>query len=197
MTEVTDGRRLKGERRRRAIVDAALRLVAREGVGAVTHRNVAREASVPPASIAYYFNGIDDLLVASLLDGCEGLVEQIVAVREEVTDNAQWPRAVAELLVRMIRDHRERTLGEYELYLLAARRPALRPAARRWIELIRGSINNGQGGDDPVITAFIAGMDGLLLQALIADESPEVDDLEPVLRFLMHPYDYLGVQPSA
>ena len=111
MTEVTDGRRLKGERRRRAIVDAALRLVAREGVGAVTHRNVAREAGVPPASIAYYFDGIDDLLVASLLDGCEGLVEQIVAVREEVTDNAQWPRAVAELLVRMIRDHRERTLG--------------------------------------------------------------------------------------
>ena len=39
-------------------------------------------------------------------------------------------------------------------------------------------------------------MDGLLLQALIADESPEVDDLEPVLRFLMHPYDYLGVSPS-
>jgi DNA-binding transcriptional regulator YbjK len=193
LTEVTDGRRVKGERRRRAIVDAALRVVAREGVGAVSHRNVAREAGVPPASIAYYFNGIDDLLVASLLDGCEGLVEQITAVREQVTDNTQWPRAIAELLVRMIMEQRERTIGEYELYLLAARRPALRPAARRWIDLIRGNINNGEGGGDPVISAFIAGMDGLLIQALIADEPPTVDDLEPVLRFLMHPHDYLGV----
>ncbi|SFS86542.1 transcriptional regulator, TetR family [Saccharopolyspora flava] len=193
MTEVTDGRRLKGERRRRAIVDAALRVVAREGVGAVSHRNVAREAGVPPASIAYYFDGIDDLLVASLLDGCEALVEQIAAVRAEVTDNAQWPRAIAELLVRMITEHRERTIGEYELYLLAARRPALRPAARRWLDLIRGNINDGDDGDDPVISAFIAGIDGLLIQALIADEPPSADDLEPVLRFLMHPYDHLGV----
>ncbi|WP_245775982.1 TetR/AcrR family transcriptional regulator [Saccharopolyspora flava] len=190
---MTDGRRLKGERRRRAIVDAALRVVAREGVGAVSHRNVAREAGVPPASIAYYFDGIDDLLVASLLDGCEALVEQIAAVRAEVTDNAQWPRAIAELLVRMITEHRERTIGEYELYLLAARRPALRPAARRWLDLIRGNINDGDDGDDPVISAFIAGIDGLLIQALIADEPPSADDLEPVLRFLMHPYDHLGV----
>ncbi|MEB3371137.1 TetR/AcrR family transcriptional regulator [Saccharopolyspora mangrovi] len=190
---MTDGRRLKGERRRRAIVDAALRVVARDGVGAVSHRNIAREAGVPPASIAYYFDGIDDLLVASLVDGCDALVEQITAVREQVVDNAQWPRAIAELLVRMISEQRERTIGEYELYLLAARRPALRPAARRWIELIRGNINNGEGGGDPVISAFIAGIDGLLLQALIADEPPTVEGLEPVLRFLMHPYDYLGI----
>ncbi|RRO13639.1 TetR family transcriptional regulator [Saccharopolyspora rhizosphaerae] len=194
MTEVTDGRRLKGERRRRAIVDAALRVVARDGVGAVSHRNVAREAGVPPASIAYYFDGIDDLLVASLLDGCEALVEQITAVRDRVVDNAQWPRAVAELLVGMIREHRERTIAEYELYLLAARRPALRPAARRWIELVRGNVNSGREGDEAVVSAFIAGIDGLLLQALIADEPPTADRLEPVLRFLMQPYDHLGVQ---
>lgn len=192
--EITDGRRLKGERRRRAILDATLRVIAREGVGAVSHRNVAREAEVPPASIAYYFNGIDDLLVASLLGSCELLVAQLDGTRERVQENSQWPRAVAEMVAETIRDHRERTLAEYELYLLAARRPALRPAARRWLEVLRGDINEGRGGDEPVIRAFLAGLDGLLLQALIADEPPQADDLEPVFRFLMQPYDYLRVE---
>ncbi|MDA3644816.1 TetR family transcriptional regulator [Saccharopolyspora indica] len=189
--EETDGRRLKGERRRRAIIDAALRVVAREGVGAVSHRNIAREAGVPPASIAYYFDGIDDLLVAGLLEGCEGLIEQLDVLREQVQERTDWPRAIAENLAGLLRDHRERTLGEYELYLLAARRPALRPAARRWIEAASGYVNDGRGGDEPVIRALFAAIDGILMQGLIADEPPTADDLEPMLRFLVQPIDYL------
>lgn len=187
----TDGRRAKGERRRRAIIDATLRVVARDGVGAVSHRNIAREAEVPPASIAYYFEGIDDLLVATLLESCETLITEVDRLRGQVRDNSDWPRVIAEALATMVRDQRERTLGEYELYLLAARRPALRPAARRWIEVTTGFINDGAGGDGPVIRALFAAIDGLLMQALIADEPPTADDLEPTLRFLMQPVDYL------
>ncbi|WP_190820139.1 TetR/AcrR family transcriptional regulator [Saccharopolyspora pogona] len=187
----TDGRRAKGERRRRAIIDATLRVVARDGVGAVSHRNIAREAEVPPASIAYYFAGIDDLLVATLLESCETLIVEIDRLRGQVRENSDWPRLIAEALASMVRDQRERTVGEYELYLLAARRPALRPAARRWIEVATGFINDGAGGDEPVMRALFAAIDGLLMQALIADEPPTADDLEPTLRFLMQPVDYL------
>jgi DNA-binding transcriptional regulator YbjK len=45
----------RGEARRTAIVDAALRLVARGGPRAVTHRAVAAEADVPLAATTYYF----------------------------------------------------------------------------------------------------------------------------------------------
>lgn len=187
----TDGRRAKGERRRRAIIDATLRVVARDGVGAVSHRNIAREAEVPPASIAYYFAGIDDLLVATLLESCETLIVEIDRLRGQVREKTDWPRVIAEALASMVRDQRERTVGEYELYLLAARRPALRPAARRWIEVATGFIDDGAGGDEPVIRALFAAIDGLLMQALIADEPPSADDLEPTLRLLMRPVDYL------
>ncbi|MER7013122.1 TetR family transcriptional regulator [Saccharopolyspora sp. NPDC000359] len=189
--EETDGRRAKGERRRRAIIDAALRVVARDGVGAVSHRNIAREASVPPASIAYYFDSIDDLLVAALLEGCEALIAQVDQMHEQVQQRTDWPRVIAENLAGVLREHRERTLGEYELYLLAARRPALRPAARRWIEAAAGYVNGGRGGDEPVVRALFAALDGILMQGLIADEPPTADDLEPVLRFLVQPVDYL------
>ncbi|MEV0050821.1 TetR family transcriptional regulator [Saccharopolyspora shandongensis] len=187
----TDGRRLKGERRRRAIIDATLRVVARDGVAAVSHRNIAREAGVPPASIAYYFAGIDDLLVATLLESCETLINEIDRLSGQVRDGSDWPRVIAEALAAMVRDQRERTLGEYELYLLAARRPALRPAARRWIEVATGFLNGGAGGDEPVVRALFAAIDGLLMQALIADEPPTADELEPTVRFLLHPVNYL------
>ncbi|GAA4610936.1 TetR family transcriptional regulator [Saccharopolyspora hordei] len=194
LDEETDGRRLKGERRRRAIIDAALRVVARDGVAAVSHRNIAREAGVPPASIGYYFDGIDDLLVAALMESCETLIAQVEQIVERVHERTAWPRVIAEHLAGLVREHRERTLGEYELYLLAARRPALRPAARRWIEAASSFVTGpgGQAPDPGILKAFFAAIDGILMQALIADEPPTADDLEPVLRFLVQPVDYLG-----
>ncbi len=39
--------------------------------------------------------------------------------------------------------------------------------------------------------ALFAAIDGLLIQALIADEPPTADDFEPTLRFLMQPVEYL------
>ncbi|MER5393263.1 hypothetical protein [Saccharopolyspora sp. NPDC002686] len=112
-------------------------------------------------------------------------------LQEQVEERTAWPRAIAENLASLVREHRERTLGEYELYLLAARRPALRPAARKWIEVASGYVNGGRGGDQPMVRALFAAIDGILMQALIADEPPTADDLEPVLRFLVQPVDYL------
>lgn len=180
-----DGRTAKGERRRRAIVDATLRVIAREGVAGISHRGVAREAAVPPAAIAYYFSGIDDLLVATLLESVDTLVGELESLRERARGSGDLPTVVAQSLVRMLGEHRERTTVEYELYLLAARRSALRPAARRWIEVAAGYI---PGRGDPVaVRALLAAVDGLLVQGLIADEPPSVEELEPVLRLLLDP----------
>ncbi|CAM06371.1 TetR family transcriptional regulator [Saccharopolyspora erythraea NRRL 2338] len=186
-----DGRRAKGARRRRAIVDATLRVVARDGIAGVSHRNIAREAGVPAASVGYYFDSIDDLLVATLLDSVEVLIAEIDRMTSEVGSDEQWPGVVARMLARMIDEHRERTLAEYELYLLAARRPALRPAARRWIEVATGYVNGGEGGDPHAMRAFFAAIDGLVLQALVADEPPTAEELEASLRYVMQPGSYL------
>ncbi|MHA6806146.1 TetR/AcrR family transcriptional regulator [Salinifilum ghardaiensis] len=180
----TDGRLAKGQRRRRGIIDATRRLLAREGVAAVSHRNAAREAGVPPASVAYYFNGIDELLVAALLDCVDDLLAEIERL-SRARSREDWPRVVAELLVAMVRDNREQTIAEYELYLLAARRPALRPAARRWIEATAGYLAGDV--DEAGERALLWAVDGLLIQALLADEPPAVAEVEPALRRLMRP----------
>jgi DNA-binding transcriptional regulator YbjK len=54
--------RLKGEQRRVAILQATLRIISRDGVKAVKHRAVAKEAGVPLAATTYYFKQLSDLI---------------------------------------------------------------------------------------------------------------------------------------
>ncbi len=54
--------RSSGRERRQFILEAALRLIARNGIRAVRHRAVAAEAEVPLAATTYYFQSIEDLL---------------------------------------------------------------------------------------------------------------------------------------
>ena len=49
-------------RRKRAILDATLRLVAAQGAGAVRLRDVARESGVSVGSLQYYFDSRDQLV---------------------------------------------------------------------------------------------------------------------------------------
>lgn len=176
-----DGRRARGDRRRRAILEAALRVVERDGVAGVSHRAVAREAGVPTTSTTYYFATLDDLLTATLLWAADELAADFCAVLCAADPS---PAAVARLLADAVGPRRGRTAAEYELYLLAARRPELRPAARRWIDLFTAAVAPA----DPVaFRAFLAAVDGLLIQGLIADVPPTEQELTPVVSVLMPP----------
>src|SRR5471032_1492137 len=80
------------EQRRQAILDAAMRIVVRDGVRGVRHRAVAAEADVPLSATTYYFKDIDDLLtdtfaqyversaafMAKLWVNTEGLLREMV-----------------------------------------------------------------------------------------------------------------------
>ena len=54
-----------GERKRTAILQAVLRIIANEGIRAVRHRAVAAEAGVSLAATTYYFSSLQDLLTES------------------------------------------------------------------------------------------------------------------------------------
>ena len=59
------GRRAKqveSQERRRAILEATLRLIVREGMRGVRHRAIAQEAGVPLAATTYYFKDLSDLI---------------------------------------------------------------------------------------------------------------------------------------
>jgi DNA-binding transcriptional regulator YbjK len=164
MSETVDRRLARGERRRVELIEATLQVIEREGVGGVSHRAVAKVAGVSPSAAIHHFATLDDLLVAALVAANETSVTAVEAV-EDVA-------GLADLLAELVAECRTRFVAVYELYLLAARRPALRPEAYRWISSVEQAARR-LGADDTATSALTATLDGLGLQALLTDEVPD------------------------
>jgi len=77
------------EQRRQAILDAALRIIVREGVRAVRHRAVATEAGVPLSATTYYFKDIQDLITDTFALFVERSAEALAAFWASVEDDLQ------------------------------------------------------------------------------------------------------------
>lgn len=69
--------RAKSEHRRLQILEATLRIAARDGLRGIKHRAVAREAKVPLASTTYYFRDINELISDSFMLFAEKAREEL------------------------------------------------------------------------------------------------------------------------
>ncbi|WP_414945303.1 TetR/AcrR family transcriptional regulator [Amycolatopsis sp. cmx-11-32] len=175
---ITDGRLAKGEQRKRELIEATLRIVAREGVSGVSHRTVAREAGLPATAAAYHFRGIEDLLTAALTRCMDEDAERMRVLAAETGEDA-LPKFAA--LLAWVAREPGHLLAEYELYLLAAREPKLRESTDRWMAALADFARRHT--DDPVRVEMLVGLvDGLLLQALLRDEPPTTERFEAILR---------------
>ena len=161
-------------------------MIERDGVTGVTHRSVAREGGVPTTAPTYYFATLDDLLIATLVWSAESLCDDML----KIVASGGTAREIASSLAKAVNENRGRTLAEYELYLLAGRRPELKPAARRWLDL---AVEVADPKDPVAFRAFLAAVDGLLIQGLIADVAPNEDELEPIVSFLICRRDDSGL----
>jgi DNA-binding transcriptional regulator YbjK len=156
-----------GPDRRRRIIDAAIRVVGRGGIAGLSHRTVAAEADVPLGSTTYHFASLDELLVAALRKAGEGFT---AAVRDSgvlTGPEADLAAGLARATGRRLGGARTGVKLEYELYLAALRRPALRPVAAEWTD---GVVTALSAGTDPATArALVALMDGSCLQVLLTD----------------------------
>ncbi|MEH1129357.1 TetR/AcrR family transcriptional regulator [Micromonospora sp. CPCC 206061] len=173
-----DGRRLRGQRRRAQIIEATLTVVRRDGATGVTHRTVAREAGITTSLTLYYFATLDDLLIAALTSVTDTYTHRI---RQLIDTEADPLDGLAKLIAESAGPGRERALAERELSTLAARRPALRPVARRWRDNV-AELARTQTDDPDIIEAFVALSDGLCTAILLDDHDADPDHIRAVLR---------------
>ena len=167
--------RMSAERRRDAIIDAALAVARRKGLAATTVRDVAAEMGSSSGLIHHYFETMDDVVAAAFerVAG-EDLVETEVLLRE-----AGDPTGVVRAFLSSYAP-----VGEdwaFQLWLdawaEAARRPALREVSGRlnlaWAAMLERAIRDGvkEGvfrTDDPAGAAWriLSLVDGLALQVV-------------------------------
>lgn len=83
--------RAKSEIRRLEILEATLRIAARDGLRGIKHRAVAREADVPLAATTYYFRDIHELISDSFMlfaekarDNLDGFYDTINLVLDTI-----------------------------------------------------------------------------------------------------------------
>lgn len=127
--------------RRHSLTDAAITLLASDGVHGLTHRSAERAAGLPAGTASNYFRNREELLVAA----AERIVELHLAEMAQADAAAaeqaarQAPGGPAPDLAELIgmslqvaaAAHRDRYLAVFELVLESRRRPALTAALAR------------------------------------------------------------------
>jgi len=132
-------RRHDPERRDR-IINVTLDVVAELGVVGTTHRAIARAADVPLGSMTYHFASMDDLLALAFTR----LADRTADTFERRLAHASTASEARDEVVQLIMVDLAQSPGDivltYELYTLAARRPALRSVTQAWMARSRTAL---------------------------------------------------------
>ena len=115
--------------RRAQILDAAIGILADEGVGGLTHRQVDDRAGVPAGTTSNYFRTRQALLEATAARTVDLHWQRVKFLQAAIGTLTR--DGVKALLTRMISDPDEQarryTLARFELFMEGTRRPELRP----------------------------------------------------------------------
>jgi AcrR family transcriptional regulator len=92
VTQARIPRRVEPDVRRKSLIAACVRVLAREGAAGTSVRVIAREAGISPGLITHYFTGIDALISATYAD-----VDQTVGAAMDAAVDAAGPDPRARL----------------------------------------------------------------------------------------------------
>ncbi|MCP9954482.1 TetR/AcrR family transcriptional regulator [Actinomadura madurae] len=150
------------------ILQATLRLIGEQGIGAVTNRAVARAAGVSLGSLTYHFPSQEDLLREALHTFVEAEIARITAYVTSLAESGIAPIEAADQVEKAVVDfaYGPEQIANLELHLHSARDPALRAASARSVEAydrLAAAILDALGIPDaerhaPAIVAMLYGL---------------------------------------
>lgn len=179
-------RRMAAPDRRRGLVDAALAVMRRKGIGATTVRDVAAEIGSSSGLVHHYFASMDDLLAAAFQRAAGADLEATVQAVAQGRDPVDRMRRFFGSYSRGEQDDAMQLW--LDAWSEAARRPALQRISRRlneqWqallADLIRDGVKDGlMTCADPDAEAWrlLSLLDGLALQTVAHRLTITVDDV--------------------
>jgi AcrR family transcriptional regulator len=140
--EAVDGRRSVREANVEAFLDAAERLLVREGAAGVSTRQLAREAGQNHGLVHYYFGSVDELLLQTLERFTNRVLERQRAMYETDAPFGQKWRTAMSYIEEDLASGYPKVWAELEA--LAWDRPELRrrlqSVSDRWRSLLRDAV---------------------------------------------------------
>jgi DNA-binding transcriptional regulator YbjK len=186
----TSTRAEASERVRAAIVAATVRIVAREGIAAVTHRRLAAEAGVSLSSTTWHFAAKADILEAALHWTARREVARIAEIADRLDgagfDAAAWAEDLGDWLLEQVTGEREIAVALYRLQIELLGTPGAREVHREWGRGLRALGDRVLEHSETLtpeldIRLVMAALDGLRLSVLSAGDA-DVDWLRPAVR---------------
>ena len=170
---------------REALLRAAVTVVARGGLRALTYRAVAEEAGVAHGLVRHHFGSRDALIVAATEYSLSPLL-----IASGVTGAPGDLETFAGGIPTMIEREQELVAFQYEVMLESIRRPELRPAVQQMLAGLRATILDDlrQRGLDvtPAFGAMVtAALDGIVLYGLTLGDPRFVQSALRELRGLL------------
>ena len=183
-------RRAEPDARRRALVEACARVLAREGATGASVRAIAQEAGVSPGLIGHYFAGVEQLIAETYREVVARVNAGIFAAVEAAGPD---PRA---RIAAFIRANFSATVADPALlatwiafWTLVASRPAFRALHHTHNADLRGRVEGllaACGVPAPALraeaTALSALIDGLWLDLCLAPDGLSADQAVAIAR---------------
>jgi DNA-binding transcriptional regulator YbjK len=178
------------QRIRGAIVTATVRIVAREGVAAVTHRRVAAEAGVSLSSTTWHFDSKAAILEAALHWTADQEVARIAAIARRLGDAefdpSAWAAELGDWLVDQVTAERETAVALYRLQVELLGSPGALAVHRQWGRRLRAlgtGVLERSASPTPELDVrlVVAALDGLRMSMLNSGET-DVDWLRLAVR---------------
>lgn len=180
--------------RRRQLLDAALHVIADEGLRGLTHRAVDRRAGLPEGSCSAYLRtrkalqaALTEYVADRLVADVDALTEQL-RVNLERTGKAGGVDGALDLFGRWL-DQRELLVARLELTMAATRDDdlarLLADHRSRLVEIVEAIMTSaGRDHSNARAEALVASYDGILLAALLRPVEERRDFLSRSLEVL-------------
>jgi TetR/AcrR family transcriptional regulator, regulator of biofilm formation and stress response len=156
----------RSESTRLALLEAALQVIARDGVQGVTHRRVAAAAGISLSSTSYHFSGLDEMLLAAF----EYYVTRISEKYSEAFERATTHEQIADATLALIRAQHDDVVDAvllYEWVAQAVRDARYRAILHRWSRTAKAKVEQLYGSSRAVKLEAL--WEGLTIQRFVGD----------------------------
>ncbi len=169
--------------RRNRLIDAALTVIAERGLAGTSHRAIARAADVPLGSMTYHFTNLDEVLAEAFTRHVDAVAAVFDARLAAAADRSTAVEAVIALVSADLLGSQRDLLLSVELYVAAARRPALRAVTQGWMARSRRALE--QHFDPVTARELDALIEGLVLHSALSTDPMTPEQIRhAILRFL-------------
>lgn len=160
----------KGAKRKSEIIDAALRIIGREGLQGVSMRTVAAEASIPLGTAMYYFTDKDELIEAAFARHTQRETARVVGTIARMGGNltsTDVAGRLADFVIQGLREYRVHLITEHHFLNESTRRESLQRASAAWLQSLQAHLeatvtalsSSSPKTDARLILAVLAGLE--------------------------------------